>query len=357
MDAAIVGPALSGKTTVFRALTAGHAGAGPGHQERLAAVKLPDERLLELASLVKAKKITPVEAQLHDLPPLFQRDAARSREASQSLAKADALILVARAFHRDDVPHPAGSVDPHRDIREFEAELLLSDLAIVERRLERIETTARTGRPQEREAAERERQVLLKVRAQLESDRPLREEVFTPEEMKALSNFAFLSLKPLLIVVNLDEADAPNARAIEEEYRKRYTAPHTSAAAMCARLEADLADLPAQEAQEFRNELGGGDVPGERILHLLQEVLRLIVFYTAGDETRAWTVRTGAPATEAAGRIHTDIERGFVRAEVISWNKLLEYGSTAEARKHGALRTEGKQYVVQDGDVINVLFH
>jgi len=357
VDIAIVGLPLCGRTTVFAALAAGHAGSkGDARQEHIGVIKIPDERLEKLAALVGAKKVTAVEVRLYDLPPMFERGGAPTVESAESLARADALLHVVRGFHRDDVPHQ-GSVDPNRDIEVFEGELLLHDLGIVERRLEKLDITVRSARPGEREAGEREQLLLLRVRQYLESNLPLRNQVFTPDEIKALANYGLLSLKPMLILLNIDEAEAANASAIEGEYLGRYGAARTAVAAMCARLEAELAELPPEEAAEFRRELKAGESPIWRVLRLTQDVLGLVTFYTAGDETRAWPLSAGGTALQAAGRIHTDIERGFIRAEVIAWDKLLELGSEAEAKKHGLLRTEGKQYVVQDGDVLHILFH
>ena len=355
MDFAIVGLLLSGKTTVFAALTAGHAPVA-GQREHLGVVKVPDERLARLAALVKARKVTPVEVRLHDLPPLFERGAGPSGEASETLALADALIHVVRAFQREDIAHPAGSVDPHRDIAAFDAELVLNDLGIVERRLDKIDVTVRSAPHSERAAAEAEQKLLQRVRALLSEEQPLRGRISDPQDLKGLASYSLLSLKPMLLLINIDEADAGRAEAVEEEYRARYAGPAAAVAAMCARLEAELAELPPEEAAEFRRELGGGDIPAVRVLRRTQELLGLVTFYTLGDEVRAWAVPAGTTALQAAGRVHTDIERGFVRAEVIAWDRMIELGSWAEAKKHGQARTEGKQYVVQDGDVMHVLF-
>jgi GTP-binding protein YchF len=359
MDIAIVGLPASGKTAVFKALTAGHGSASAGVRgENIGVVKVPDERLEKLARLVGARKMTPLEVTVHDLPPLFVRGAAPSGESAETLARADALLHVVRAFEREDVPHPAGSTDPGRDIAAFDAELMLSDLGIIERRLEKLDITVRSGRPGEREAGEREQALLVRCKQHLENDRPLRSAVTDPQDARGLSNYGLLSLKPMLIVMNLDEADAGRASAIEAEYEARYTAQRTACAALCARLEAELAELSADEALEFRRELGAEEGGPARLLGRLMSLLSLRTFFTAGEkETRAWTVAAGASALQAAGRIHSDIERGFIRAEVIGWNELLEFGSHNEARKHGRLRTEGKQYTVQEGDVINVLFN
>ncbi|HSP55306.1 MAG TPA: DUF933 domain-containing protein [Dehalococcoidia bacterium] len=359
MDLAIVGLRGSGKTSLFKALTAGHGSAGADSRaEHIGAVKIPDERLDKLAELVHAKKVTPLELFLHDLPPIFERGAGPSGEAGESLARADALVHVVRAFHREDMPHPDGSVDPVRDVTAFDAEMMLNDLAIIERRLDKLDTTVRTGRPEERESGAREQALLLRCKALLEKDAPLRRVVTDPADVRALSNFGLLSLKPILLVVNIDESDAGRASAIEGEYIARFSGTGTNVTAICAKLEAELAELTPDEAEEFRQELGAEAGSTLRVLGKVIDLLGLITFFTAGEkETRAWSLVAGGSALQAAGRIHTDIERGFIRAEVISWDKLLEFGSHAEARKHGQLRTEGRTYIVQDGDVINVLFN
>jgi GTP-binding protein YchF len=321
-------------------------------------VKIPDERLDRLGQLMGAKKVTALEVRLHDLPPLFIRGAAPSGEAAETLGRADALIHVVRSFERDDVPHPAGSVDPERDRAAFDAELMLNDLGIIERRLEKLDITVRSGKPGEREAGEREQALLARCRQFLESERPLRGAISDAQDVKGLSNYGLLSLKPMLAVVNIGESEAGRASTLERAYEERDATPGTAFAAVCAKLEAELAELPAEEAAEFRRELGAEEGGPERVLGRLMQLLNLRTFFTAGEkETRAWTVPAGGSALQAAGRIHSDIERGFIRAEVIGWEELLQFGTHAEARKHGRLRTEGKQYTIQEGDVINVLFN
>lgn len=357
MDLAIVGLPASGKSTVFRALTAGHGSAGGGRNERLGVVKIPDERLQRLAALVGAKKVTPLEARLHDLPPMFEKGAPPSGEAAEALSRADALVHVVRAFGREDVSHPLGSVDPERDVATFEAELRFNDLSIVERRLEKLDIQVRSARPGERETGEREQQLLLRVRRHLEADEALRDCISDAADLKALANFGFLSLKPSLILLNIGEGEVGRADQLQEDWARTHGGARTRVAVMCAKLEAELAELSPEEADEFRRALGVGEGATAGVLALVTEALGLVTFYTVGEkETRAWTVPAGSTAVTAAGRIHTDLERGFIRAEVICWDRLLELGSYAEARRRGQLRTEGRQYVVQDGDVINVLF-
>ncbi len=357
MDLAIVGLRSAGKTTVFNALAAGH-GSAAGGMEQIGAVKILDERLEKLAALVKAKKITPIEITLHDLPALFERGAAPSGPAAETLSRADALLHVVRAFERADVPHPKGSVDPARDIEAFDDEIAFNDLGIIERRLEKLDMTVRSARPGEREAGEREKALLERLHALLNEGARLRNQKLDPSELKALGNFGLLSLKPMLLLLNVGEGDASNAAVLEADYTERFAAPGTAVAALCARLEAELAELPPEEAADFRRQMGAGEGATDAVLGKLVSLLDLVTFFTIGEkDAHAWTVPAGASALQAAGRIHTDIERGFIRAEVIAWDKLLEFGSHTEARRHGQLRTEGKQYTVREGDVINVLFN
>ncbi|HEV8573438.1 MAG TPA: DUF933 domain-containing protein [Dehalococcoidia bacterium] len=357
MDLAIVGLRAAGKTTVFNALTAGHGSTRAG-AEHIGVVKIPDDRLDKLAALVQAKKVTPVEVTLHDLPPLLERGAAPSGSAAETLSRADALLHVVRAFARDDVPHPKGSVDPERDIRAFEEEMAFNDLGIIERRLEKLDITARSARPGEREAAEREQTLLGRCRDFINASQKLRQHIRDEQDLKALANFGLLSLKPQLILLNIGESDFSRAAALEAEYTERHAAPGTAVGVLCAQLEAELAELAPEEAAEFRRELGAGEGATHAVLARVLALLDLVTFFTIGEkDAHAWTVPAGASALQAAGRIHTDIERGFIRAEVIDWDKLLELGSHTEARRHGQLRTEGKQYTVREGDVINVLFN
>ena len=359
MDIAIVGLPQSGKTTTFQALTAGHGSASAeARGELVGVVKIPDERLYKLAELVKAKKTTPIEVFLHDLPPLFQRGAAPSGSAGETLARSDALLHVVHAFERPDVPHPLESVNPARDIKDFDAELMLFDLGIVERRLEKLEASMRSGKVTEREAADREKALLQKVHALLEKDTPLRDQITDAADIRALANFGLLSLKPMLLLLNIGEDAVGEQVKVAAEYQSSHGGPRTRATAICAKLEAELAELMPEEAAEFRRDLGAPAGGTQAVLEQARELLGLLTFFTAGEkDTRAWTLPEGGTALQAAGRIHTDIERGFIRAEVIRWDTLLEFGSHNEARKKGQLRQEGKTYIVQDGDVINVLFN
>jgi GTP-binding protein YchF len=365
LDLAIIGLPQSGKTALFEAIVGGH-GRDDGRAEHIAVVKLPDERLERLAALVQSKRVVPAELRLHDLPAPFQHapgsadlgGVALSPEHAATLAGADLLIHVVRAFHRDDVPHPQGSVDSQRDIESLDLELAYHDLGIIERRRERLEPTVRSARPGEREAGERELLLLDRLKEHLGQDLPLRNHPFTPSDIKQVSGYGFLSIKPVLLVINIDEADIPKAAAIESDLHAPNDGGKASLAAVCAKLEAELAQLSPEEAEQFRQELGASSPAVPRLLGLVADLLGLVTFYTpVGTECRAWPVPAGTTALAAAGRIHSDMERGFIRAEAIAWEELMAIGSFAEAKKRGRLRSEGKGYVIQDGDVLHILFH
>jgi hypothetical protein len=361
MDLGIIGLERAGKTTLFHALTRGHAhAAAHGTLEpSVGVVKIPDVRLDELCAILKPRKVTHVEARFLDFPGAFTAKGEGPAGAYlASLAQCDALVHVVRAFHDESVPHPAGSVDVDRDVGAVDLELAFADLGTLGRRHERLETAVRSARPGEREAGERELALVQRLSEALEREQPLRAQDLSSEERRLLAGFQLLTDKPLLIVVNIDEADAPRAAEIEAELAARRPGRGVRVGALCAKLEHELGELSDEEAAEFRADLGLRESGRERLLKLSQEALGLIGFFTVGDkEGRAWALPAGSTALEAAGRIHTDMARGFIRAEVLSWRELLDCGSYAEARRRGLLRTEGKQYTVQDGDVLHILFN
>jgi hypothetical protein len=366
MQLAIVGLARSGKTTVFDALTAGHipTGAYAGDAGlHVGTFKVPDDRLDKLGALFKPKKLVHADIHYVDCPGgLVWRGAGRGGgpgpQIQAALDRSDALVHVVRAFRSESVPHPEGSVDPHRDIEALNLEMAFADLGVVERRLERLDTAVRSARAGEREAGEHEMALLRRVKEGLEAEKPLHAQSLTEDEMRSLANYNFLTAKPLLILLNIDEADVSKAGALEEELRRRWSGPQTAVAAVCGSLERELVDLSPEEAAEFRADLGLGEPAAARVSRLCFDLLGLISFFTGNeDEWRAWTVPRGSPAVKAAGKVHSDMERGFIRAEVIRWDDLIELGSLAEARKRGVLRGEGKGYEVQDGDVLHILFN
>jgi GTP-binding protein YchF len=362
MDLGIVGLPLCGKTTVFNALTHGHAETGgyrAGVEAHIGVVKVADERLNKLAAQFQSKKVTPAEVRYLDLPAM-SATSGRGGPSSQvlsALSASDGLLHVVRTFQREDAPHPQGSIDPHRDIVAMDAELVLADLSIIERRLERLVPVVRSSKAGEREAGEREMKLLGRIKSSLENETPLRAQTLAAEEEKTLRDYAFLTLKPILLIVNVGEGDASKIADIEREFAGRYATDGTRVVALCGQLEMELAELSEEEAWEFRQDMGLTDSGVQRVLQGTFELMGLITFYTVvGDECRAWTVPRGTPAQQAAGKIHSDMERGFIRAEAIGWEEILGCGSLAEARKRGILRTEGKGYSVQDGDVLHILF-
>jgi ribosome-binding ATPase len=361
MDVALIGLASSGKTSLLKALAAGHLPAHSNPNEpTVAVVKVPDERLDRLATLVHARKTTYLELRLIDFPAFSVGKKGPPPQLLGELSTADLIVHVVHAFNDNAVPHPLDSVDPARDVTSLDLELCFADLSIVERRIERLAAEMRSVAAGARGLQERELALLNRLKESLESERPLRSIGLTAEDKTILSGFNLISAKPLLIVLNIDEAAAGRAAAYEAEARASYAAAEqTGVIAVPVKGEADVAELSPEEAAEFRKELGLPDEPAaERLLQAAVTLLGLIAFYTAGEQdTRAWSIPAGTAAVKAAGRIHSDIERGFIRAEVIRWQELLDAGSHAEAKKRGTMRVEGKTYEVQDGDVINVLFN
>ena len=370
----ITGLPYTGKTTLFNLLTGGHAAtgafAGAEAETNVGVAKVPDERVAKLAALFRPKKTTYAEVMYRDLGLTHSVDRAAlasigsatssiSAQKLGDLRSSDALMHVVRAFRDPSVPHVDSTVDPVRDLQSLELELLFADHGVVERRLERIEPELRSAKGAEREAREREKAVLQKAMAALDNETPLRDLDLDDEERKAVRGFRFLTLQPQLIVANIDEADVPSPDAVLAPLRAA-AAKHRRAAVVpvCAKLEAEIAELPADEAEAFRADLGVREPALSRVIHATYELLGLISFFTTGeDEVRAWTIPANTPAQQAAGAIHSDLERGFIRAEVIRWDELLKAGSEANAKKAGTMRTEGKQYPVADGDCLHVLFN
>jgi GTP-binding protein YchF len=365
MQIAIVGLAGCGKTTVFNTLTRGHAETGGygGLQLNVGVVKVPDQRLDRLAEVFKPKKIVHADVTYIDLPapPASTEGHVGTEELpAEHLARlrdADALLHVVRAWDDPHRPHPSGSVDPARDLEQLDLEFTLADLAQVDRRLERLKASGRHGTPAEREANEREEAILSRLKPALEAGRPIRDEPLDEDEEKALRGFRFLTQKPVLVLLNVGEGDLAGAPALIERIAAGYQHRHAMVDALSARIEMELGELEADEAAVFMEELGLHESSLDRVIALSYRLVGLISFLTAGpDEVRAWPVPDGSNAVDAAGAIHTDLARGFIRAETIGYEDLLAIGSTAEAKKQGKLRSEGKTYRVKDGDVIEILF-
>ncbi len=365
MQIAIVGLAGCGKTTVFNTLTRGHAETGGygGLQLNVGVVKVPDDRLDRLAAVFHPKKIVHADVTYVDLPAVPASSEGHigtdelPAEHLARLREADALIHVVRAWDDAAHPHPAGSVDPARDLEQLDLEFILADLAMVERRLDRLHGSGRHGTPAEREANEREEAVLARLKPGLEAGRPIRDEDLDPDDEKLLRGFRFLTQKPALVLLNVGESDIAAAPGMIEAIASAHEHRHVMVDALSAKIEMELGELELDEAAVFMEELGIGESGLDRVIALSYRLVGLISFLTAGpDEVRAWPILDGSNAVDAAGAIHTDLARGFIRAETIGYEELLSDGSMAEARKHGRVRSEGKTYRVRDGDVIEILF-
>jgi ribosome-binding ATPase len=368
MKIGIVGFPQGGKTTIFRLLTQGRVDTsswGGGREAHIGIAQVPDSRVDRLAEVVKPKKITCATVEYVDLPGLSRGEgkAALQGQAKEmstylnSLKNIDALLHVVRAFDDPNLPHIEGSVDPVRDIGLFELEMVFSDLAIVEKRLERLVKDLKKTKSAELEL---ENQVLLRFKAALEAERPLRDLELTPEEEKRIRGFTFLSAKPLLLVINVADQDAAKIERVVEEFglQKQASMRNVGITAVCGKIESEIAALSPEDADLFMEDLGLKGRALDRIIQKSYDLLGVFSFYTAGEpEVRAWTIPRDTPAGQAAGVIHTDIEKGFIKAEVVSFEDMMELGSFQTAKNKGVLRLEGKDYRVQEGDVILFRFN
>lgn len=357
MEIGIIGLPASGRTTLFEALTCAKPEARGGVAVNVGVAKVPDKRLEGLNKMFQPKRVVLAEIKYIDIVGGFGKGGVGGQLLTQ-LGTADAFIHVIRLFENASIPHPEGSLDALRDVEAFDLELAFSDLAIIERRLKRIEESLKGARSQEREPLLKEEALLQRVKKELEREVPLWQQGMTAEEGRLLENYQFLTAKPVLLVLNIGEEQIGQANSIEAKLLTSYKRPNFRVAALCAKLEKELCQVSESEAADFRVSWGLGEPGINRLIRLSYELLGLLSFFTiVSGEVKAWTVRQGTTALKAAGKIHTDMERGFIRAEVIAYNDLVECGSLAEARRRGLLRLEGKGYVVQDGDVITFLFN
>jgi hypothetical protein len=365
MEISIIGFPKAGKTTVFNALTRGHAATAAyttgSLKPNIGVVKVPDPRLQSLAAMFQPESVVPAEVQYADIPGLpegFGAGIGIHGELLNLLQRADALLHVVRAFPDPAVPWPSAVKSPEEAAQGMGMELAVVDLGILERRVSRLEAMEKGARPQERAALHQERAFLSRVREALERDVPVGAQEFSPEERKFLGSYQFLTAKPLLMVLNLGEQDAQEAVGREKVFQERLGRPGMGFVALDGKLEAELAELTEKEEEEFRRSLGLETSGRERVVRASYALVGLISFLTAGpQEVRAWSIPRATPAARAAGRIHSDMERGFIRAEVVAFDDLAQCGGMAEARKRGLLRQEGKEYPVNDGDVITFLFN
>lgn len=364
MEIGIVGLHRAGKTSVFNALSKGNADvafASAGTKPNLGVAKVPDPRIAPLEEMFHPRRTSPAEVRYIDFPA--SQDASGQAqgftgELRNMLEATDALLLVVRAFRDPSVPHDEGSVDPRRDLETMELELTFADLGILERRVQRLEGELKSARASEREARIREHATLDRIKAELEGEVPIRAQELSAEDVRLLENFRFLTAKPLLIVWNIGEEDAPGSAELEAQLRERLARPGVEVIVLCGKLEMDLVAMEEEEQQEFREAMSIAESGLNRAIRSSYGLLGLVSFFTVGaDEVKAWTINRETPALKAAGKIHSDIERGFIRAEVISYDDLTRCGSLNEGKKKGLLRLEGKTYKVLDGDVINFLFN
>jgi GTP-binding protein YchF len=357
MKTGIVGLPQVGKTSLFRILTKAkleEKRSSNPRESHIGVARVPDERLDKLSALYAPKKTTFAVVEFVDVAAIGQ-EALKETAFLAGLRTMDALIHVLRAFEDDSIPH-VGPIDPLRDIKNVEFDLMVSDLTQIEKRLDRVEKDLKKQRTAE---LEREHALLLRSKDALEKEQPLRELEMTAEERKLIKGFTFLSQKPILYVVNIgesatlgDDLESAVSRFKLDEVANR---PNAGATAICGKVEAELAEMDDEEAADFLGSYGLRESGLVRLIRKSYELLGLISFFTAGeDECRAWTIPVGSKAPQAAGAIHSDLEHHFIRAETIRWDKLLEAGSEAAARAKGTLRLEGKEYTVHDGDVLNI---
>jgi GTP-binding protein YchF len=355
MNLTLFGYPKTGKTTFFNLLTGAKievkAYEDGKREANQRACSIPDDRLERIAVLYPEKRKITATFELVDLAGVSYGEVKNSAYLS-ALRKADALIHVVRGFRDPQISHPKEKISPRDDISFMEEELILTDLISVAARLEKLEKDLKKAKDPE---GEKERELLSLFRSSLEEGKPLRELSFSSAEDKLIRSFAFLSQKPLLHAVNIDEADIPMVENPEKIHPTEK--PGTAVMAFCGKIEAEITELGEDEKVTFLSEYGLKELSPRRFFRGLPLLVRIISFFTVGkNEVRAWNVPQHSTAGQAAGAIHSDIERGFIRAEVIPWDRLLEYGSLQAAKDKGAIRLEGKDYVVEDGDVIYFRF-
>ena len=352
MKTAIIGLPMVGKTSLFTILTGVHQETHIGSTSvRVGIARVPDARVDELARLYEPPKITHATVEYADMPAI-SKENLRDPSYLASLRVVDAFAHVLRLFPDETVPHEKGSVDPLRDLEDVETELILSDLVVVEKRLERLDKDRKKIKNPE---LDHEFELLQKCKTALEDNRPLRQLELDAEAEKRIRGFQFLSQKPMLYVLNLGESEAGKLHEREKEYREGPLAGrrNTSATAVCGKIEAELAELAPEEQRDYLASYGLKESALERLISATYALLGLMSFLTAGEtEVRAWTIPMHSTAVKAAGAIHSDFEKKFIRAEVVNWKSLVDLGGYPGVREKGLLRLEGKEYIVKDGDVL-----
>ncbi len=358
MKISLIGLSNSGRTTIFDALTGQNIDttlypttSGESH---LGIVKVPDSRLERLSQIFKPKKITYATIEYMDYIGLTKGDLKQNRKVFDLIKDSDAIAHVVRSFRNDAVSHPLGAVEPLRDLETVELELIFGDLEFVEKRLEKIEEGLRHGRKPD----EAEKKMLLKCKEFLMNETPLRKVDFNDEEQMAMRPLQFLSTLPEVLVLNIGEKDIHSSHTdnLLSELQARY--PSYPVLYIAGKLEMEISQLSPEDKKLFLSEMGLDTPASYKLIHACYDMLGLISFFTyAGEEVRAWTIKKGTSALKAAGKVHTDIERGFIRAETISFENFIDSGDIHTAREKGLLRLEGKTYEVKDGDIINFRFN
>ena len=353
MKLGIIGLPNSGKTTIFNALTRGNlpTGASTSGQFEIhtAVVNVPDPRMERLRGMYNPKKSTYTQVTYIDIGGLDKGigEGGLKGEFRNQLAQLDGVLHVVRAFKNDNVPHPYDSIDPARDVATLDGEFLLTDLVMVETRIERIEAEIkRKGKNTEKPILD-EMDMMQRLKAHLESDKPLRDMGLSEAEIKPYRGYGFLTLKPTLVVLNTDETSA--------DAKLQYDHAASMVVSLNGAIEAELSQLEADDATMFMEEYGITELSAEKVIRLSYELMAIQTFFTVGeDEVRAWSVAIGATAPEAAGAIHSDLQKGFIRAEVMAYDDLISAGSEAALKQTGKFRLEGKEYIVKDGDIVHI---
>lgn len=358
LHAALIGFSSTGKSTLFQLMTSARDTPRGRGDTAIGISKVQDGRLDRLTALYTPKKHTPATIEFTDIIAPGKAGAAALVDVA-GYKNADALVHVVRAFRDEAVPNARVTIDPGRDVQAMEEELILADLGVIERRQERVAKDLKKGRSAE---LEHERDLLARCQTTLEGGQPLRALGLAGDDRKRLRGFQLLSAKPLLVVINLDEADASLAANVDQAAERAglttfLASAATRAVPVCAKIELEISELDASDARAFLADLGLDESGLLRVIRASYDLLGYMSFFTVGDdECRAWSIPRGTIAQEAAGEIHSDIARGFIRAEVVAYDALVGRGSMAACREHGEVRLEGKDYVVQDGDIINFRF-
>lgn len=362
----IIGLGQSGKTTVFNALCFANAKVGDfslAKAPNIAVIKVPDKRLNRLAEIIGSGKISYPEIEFIDIAGMtasrygsLEHPSEKFKEAAyiHAIRMAQALLVVVRCFEDDNVPHPLGSVDPARDITELELELIISDLMQIEKRMEKLRHLLKVKPSSEHKS---EMALMERMKAHLEEEKPLRELEFSREAKDLLAGFGFLSQKQALYLLNLGEEQIAQGNQLERKYFPQLS-KNMAAASLCGKIEMEIAALDENERGEFIKELGIDQQASIKVIKKSFDLLGLISFLTGNEkEVHAWPIPEGLTAIEAAGEVHSDIQRGFIKAEVIDFEQLDTIGDWATAKKQGKVRLEGKDYIVRDGDVILYRFN